>query len=161
MLLKLFFMKNTLLALLLAPTLLAGCESTKKTPTAPTPPTSMSQQTAGITNKYWKLVTLEGQPVTMAPGQEREAYFMLKDSSRVVGFGGCNVLNGRYELNESQRRLRFTNLLTTLRACPGPDTEPAFLQVLNQADNYTVQADTLRLNVGRRAPLAVFHAVYF
>ncbi|AMR26076.1 hypothetical protein A0257_02500 [Hymenobacter psoromatis] len=153
-------MKNALFALLLAPALLAGCESAKKT-TIPTPPTSTSQRTNGIVNKYWKLVTLEGRPVTMAPDQEREAYFMLKDSSRVTGFGGCNVLNGRYELNESQLRLRFTNLLTTLKACPGPDTEHAFLEVLNQADNYTMRGDTLMLNVGRRAPLAVFHAVYF
>lgn len=152
-------MKKTLLALLLAPALLTGCESAKKT--TPTPPASMSQQTAGIVNKYWKLVTLEGQPVTMAPGQEREAYFMLKDSSRVTGFGGCNVLNGHYELNASQLRLRFTNLLTTLKACPGPDTEPGFLEALNLADNYTLRGDTLLLNVGRRAPLAGFHAVYF
>ena len=153
-------MKNTLLALLLAPALLASCESAKKAATAPTP-TGRSQHTEGITNKYWKLVTLEGQPVTMAPGQELEAYFMLKDSSRVTGFGGCNVLNGRYELKESQLRLRFTNMLTTLKACPGPNPELGFLQVLNQTDNYTRQGDTLRLNVGRRAPLAVFHAVYF
>lgn len=154
-------MKNILLALLLAPALLAGCESARKAATTPTPPTGMSQHTEGITNKYWKLVTLQGQPVTMAPGQEREAYFMLRDSSRVTGFGGCNVLNGRYELKKSQLRLRFTNMLTTLRACPGPNPEPGFLEVLNQADNYTLQGDTLRLNVGRRAPLAVFHAVYF
>lgn len=154
-------MKNKLLALLLVPALLAGCEPAKQTTTAPTPPAGLSQKTEGITNKYWKLVTLEGRPVTMAPDQEREAYFMLKDSSRVVGFGGCNVLNGRYELTESQLRLRFVNLLTTLRACPGPNPEQGFLQVLNQADNYSVRGDTLLLNVGRRAPLAVFHAVYF
>ena len=148
-------MKKALPALLLAPALLAGCETTHKAPAAAVP-----QRTEGITNKYWKLVTLEGQPVKMAPGQEREAYFMLKDSSRVVGFGGCNVLNGGYELQADRLRLRFTNLLTTLKACPDPNQEPAFLEVLNQADNYTMRGDTLMLNVGRRAPLAVFHAVY-
>lgn len=153
-------MKKHLLTLLLVPALLAGCESAKQT--APTTPaTDMSQKTDGIKNKYWKLVTLEGQPVKMAPDQEREAYFMLKDSSRVVGFGGCNGINGSYELREDQMRLRFSNLLTTLKACPGVNTESEFLQALNQADNYTLQGDTLSLNVGRRAPLAVFHAVYF
>jgi heat shock protein HslJ len=149
-------MKNALLALLLAPAVLAGCETTHKTPAAATAP-----RPEGITNKYWKLVTLEGQPVTMAPDQEREAYFMLKDSSRVAGFGGCNVLNGSYEWQASQLRLRFTNLLTTLKACPGPSQESAFLRVLNQTDSYTLRGDTLLLNVGRRAPLAVFQAVYF
>ncbi|WP_223652959.1 META domain-containing protein [Hymenobacter psoromatis] len=149
-------MKKTLLALLLAPALLAGCEATHQAPAA-----ALVPRAEGITNKYWKLVTLVGQPVTMAPGQEREAYFMLKDSSRVAGFGGCNVLNGSYELRADQLRLRFTNLLTTLKACPGPNQETALLAVLNQADNYTLQGDTLLLNVGRRASLAVFHAVYF
>ena len=150
-------MKKYLLALLFAPALLAGCEPSKTL----TSPAAMSPKTTGITNTYWKLVSLEGQPVTMAPDQEREAYFLLKDSSRVTGFGGCNALNGAYELREDQQRLRFVNLLTTLRACPGPDNERAFLDVLNQTDNYTLQGDTLRLNVGRRAPLAVFQAVYF
>lgn len=154
-------MKTVLFSLLLASGLLAGCESVPKGAATPPAATSMREKTNGIQNKYWKLVTLEGQAVTMAPGQEREAYFMLRDSSRVTGFGGCNVLNGSYELNESQLRLRFANLLTTLKSCPGPDHERGFLDVLNQADNYTLRADTLLLNVGRRAPLAVFHAVYF
>ncbi|WP_205012949.1 META domain-containing protein [Hymenobacter nivis] len=148
-------MKNILFALLLAPAVLAGCETAQKTPAA------TASRPEGIVNKYWKLVTLEGQPVTMGPGQEREAFFTLRDSSRVTGFGGCNALSGSYELNERQLRLRFTNVLTTLKACPGPGPERGFLNVLNRADNYTVRADTLRLNVGRRAPLAVFHAVYF
>ena len=153
-------MKKYLFVLLLAPALLAGCEPSKTVATANFP-AAVSQKTDGIVNKYWKLVTLEGQPVTMAPDQEREAYFLLKDSSRVTGFGGCNALNGAYELRADQQRLRFVNLLTTLKACPGPDNERAFLDVLNQADNYTLRGDTLMLNVGRRAPLAVFQAVYF
>ncbi|MFD2786760.1 META domain-containing protein [Hymenobacter rubripertinctus] len=154
-------MKNTLLALLLAPALLSGCEPTKPTTPDATASAGTSRQPDGILNKYWKLMTLEGQPVTMAPDQEREAYFVLRDSSRVTGFGGCNALNGGYELNEQQQRLRFTNLLTTLKACPGPDTERGLLDVLNQTDNYTLRGDTLLLNVGRRSPLAVFQAVYF
>lgn len=153
-------MKNYFLALLLAPMLLTGCESTKNAVTTPESTAGMKPNTEGLLNRHWQLVKLEGQPVTMAAGQERDAYFMLTDSSRVVGYGGCNNLNGSYELNEQQMRLRFTNVLTTLRACPGPENERGFLDVLNQADNYTLQGDTLMLNVGRRAPLAVFHAVY-
>ena len=93
-------------------------------------------------------MALEGQAVAMLPNQEREAYFMLRDSSRVTGFGGCNMLNGSYELNEGQLRLRFTNGLSTMRACPGRDKERGFLDVLNQADNYTLRADTLRAERG-------------
>ncbi len=114
-----------------------------------------------ITEKYWKLKTLEGQPVTMADNQEREAYFMLKSDGSVKGFAGCNTFNGSYDL-EDGNRIRFSQMLATLRACPDVEVnESEFLQVFNQADNYTINGDMLMLNVGRRAPLAVFEAVYF
>ena len=38
--------------------------------------------------------------------------------------------------------------------------ESEFMEVFELADNYTIYNDTLSLNVGRRAPLAVFEAVY-
>ena len=74
-------MRIRLLALLLAPVLLAGCGAAPKDAAAP----PLTRRIDGIRNKYWKLITLEGQAVTMAPGQEREAHFMLRDSSRVTG----------------------------------------------------------------------------
>ncbi len=115
-----------------------------------------------IVEKYWKLKTLEGQEVKMAENQEREIYFTLKtNENRVTGFAGCNTLNGEYTL-EPGNRIRFSNLAVTLRACPDIDVnESEFLEVFNLADNYTINGDTLSLNVGRRAPLAVFEAVYF
>ncbi|MFC4689916.1 META domain-containing protein [Dokdonia genika] len=114
-----------------------------------------------ITEKYWKLKTLEGENVTMADNQEREIYFMLKNDGRVTGFAGCNTINGAYSLQDGNR-IRFTNMATTLKACPDVDVnESEFLNVFNTADNYTIVDDVLSLNVGRRAPLAVFEAVYF
>lgn len=115
-----------------------------------------------IVEKYWKLKTLEGQDIQMAENQEREVFFTLKnDENRVTGFAGCNTLTGEYTL-EDGNRIRFANMGVTMRACPDVDfNESEFLEVFNLADNYTVNGDTLSLNVGRRAPLAVFEAVYF
>ncbi len=115
-----------------------------------------------ITEKYWKLKTLEGQEVKMSKNQQREIYFMLKtDENRVVGFAGCNTISGTYAL-EKGNRTRFSKMATTLMACPDLDVNEAeFLKVFELADNYTINGDTLSLNVGRRAPLAVFEAVYF
>ena len=115
-----------------------------------------------ITEKYWKLKTLEGREITMKKNQEREIFFMLKDSEhRVTGFAGCNTITGEYNLEEGNR-IRFSNMASTLRACPDVDiNESEFLEVFKLADNYTINNDTLSLNVGRRAPLAVFEAVYF
>ncbi len=115
-----------------------------------------------ITEKYWKLLTLEGREVTMVKNQERESYFILKtDQNRVTGFAGCNTFNGTYAL-EKNSRIRFSPLVTTRKACPDAKvSEAEFLKVFGLADNYIIRGDTLSLNVGRRAPLAVFAAVYF
>ncbi len=115
-----------------------------------------------IVEKYWKLKTLEGQEVKMSKNQEREVYFMLKsDENRVTGFAGCNNLMGSYTL-EKGNRIRFSHMATTMMACPDVDfKEHEFLKVFELADNYTINGDELSLNVGRRAPLAVFEAVYF
>ncbi|MCX7548261.1 META domain-containing protein [Xanthomarina sp. F1114] len=115
-----------------------------------------------ITEKYWKLKTLEGQEVKMAENQEREIYFILKtDENRLTGFSGCNTFSGTYTLEEGQR-IHFTQIASTMKACPDVDVnESAFLKVFELTDNYTIKDDVLSLNIGRRAPLAVFEAVYF
>jgi len=117
---------------------------------------------APITEKYWKLKTLEGKAVTMADNQEREIYFMLKtNKNRVTGFAGCNTISGEYAL-EKGNRIRFKNMATTLKICPDVSfNEAEFLKVFELAGNYTIKDDVLSLNVGKRAPLAVFEAVYF
>ena len=115
-----------------------------------------------IVEKYWKLKTLEGKEVNMSANQEREIFFTLKSQdNRVTGFAGCNTIGGEYTL-EKGNRIRFTNMLTTLKACPDVDfNESELMKVFELADNYTIVDDVLSLNVGRRAPLAVFEAVYF
>ncbi len=115
-----------------------------------------------ITDKYWKLIKLEGQDVEMAENQEREIFFMLKSEDKIVGgFAGCNSITGEYELEEGNR-IRFTNMGITMMLCPDLDLkESEFMEVFELTDNYTIHNDTLELNVAKRAPLAVFAAVYF
>ncbi len=125
-------------------------------------PIESEMDTNTITEKYWKLITLDGQNVTMVENQEREVFFMLKtDENWVVGFAGCNTFNGTYTL-EKGNRIRFSQMATTLKACLDVDIDESELfEVFEITDNYTIDGDTLNLNVGRRAPLAVFEAVYF
>lgn len=123
--------------------------------------TKSTIQKVVITEKYWKLKTLDGKPITIADNQEKEAYFMLKTGGNVKGFAGCNMFNGSYIL-EKGNRIRFKQMLSTMRSCPDIDVdESEFLKIFELADNYTINGDVLMLNVGRRAPLAVFEAVYF
>lgn len=98
----------------------------------------------------------------MVKNQDREMYFMLKsDGNQITGFSGCNAFTGEYILKEGNR-IRFSNIGVTLKACPDVAiNESEFLDVFKLADNFTINKDTLSLNIGRRAPLAVFEAVYF
>lgn len=114
-----------------------------------------------IVEKHWKLIKLEGQDIVMDSNQERDIYFKLKaDDNRVHGFAGCNNLSGGYNL-EDGNRISFSNIAVTMKACPDVDlNEAEFLKVFELADNYSFSGDKLMLNVGRRAPLAVFEAVY-
>lgn len=113
-----------------------------------------------IVGKYWKLKTLEGKEVKMVNNQEREISFTLRNEGKFDGFAGCNTFSGEYTLEEGNR-IRFSKVATTLKACPDVDVnESELLKVFELADNFTIQDDVLSLNVGRRAPLAVFEAVY-
>jgi len=114
-----------------------------------------------ITEKYWKLKTLQGKDIKMKESQEREIYFILRtNDNKVTGFAGCNALSGEFILEEVNR-IRFKNMAVTMKVCPDlAINDSEFLAVFNLADNYTVKDDILSLNVGKRAPLAVFEAVY-
>ncbi len=114
-----------------------------------------------IVEKYWKLKTLEGKDVKMGKNQAREVFFTLKaKDNRVTGFAGCNTISGTYTLEEGNR-IRFSKMATTMMACPDVDfNESEFLKIFELADNYRITGDRLELNIGRRAPLAVFEAVY-
>ncbi|WP_118195013.1 META domain-containing protein [Albibacterium indicum] len=113
-----------------------------------------------ITEKYWKLTELNGQPVS--GDFNKEPHFILKkEDNRVTGNGSCNGFGGSYTLDEEKGRISFSNLFSTRMACPDMSVEQAFMDVLSKVDNYSLHGDTLTLNKARMAPLAKFEAVYF
>ncbi|MGE0801230.1 MAG: META domain-containing protein [Lautropia sp.] len=119
----------------------------------------LAKLTDGVTEKYWKLVELNGQPV---PALQREPHLILKAAEeRVNGFGGCNTFTGSYRINEAASRISFDRVASTMRACQsGMDVEKAFHDVLRAVDNYSYDGERLTLNRARMAPLARFEAVY-
>lgn len=101
-----------------------------------------------------------GKDVKHPEINKREPHMILKSkNNRVTGSGGCNTFNGIYEL-KGNNRIAFSKLTTTLMACPNMEAEQEFFKVLEMADNYFLDADTLILNKARMAPLAKFEAVY-
>ncbi|GHT78859.1 hypothetical protein AGMMS50262_21930 [Bacteroidia bacterium] len=111
-----------------------------------------------LTGKRWKLVELMGQPVSYSEGQT-EAYITFSVDGKVSGNGGCNGFGGTYTLQDGNR-IRFSQMVATLKMCLDMTTETGFLKVLETADNYNLNGDKLVLNRARMAPLARFEAVY-
>lgn len=107
---------------------------------------------------YWKLVRLGDAPVS-AGAKQREAHLILaNDTPRAGGSGGCNRLNGGFELDGD--KLRFSRVAGTMMACPeGMEQEKRFLDALGQADRYRIRGSHLDLLDARGVAIARFEAV--
>jgi len=114
---------------------------------------------SGATNRYWKLVELNGRPLR---NLKRSLWFILRpEDERMNGFGGCNNFTGSFKLDEMASRIRFSQIATTSMACiEGMEEEALLHEVLRSADNYSLSGSMLSLNRARMAPLARFEAVY-
>ena len=124
---------------------------------------SLPAQQGGITEKYWKLVEINGKPVVLDESTSREPHIILKETdNRVNGNGGCNTLFGTYEIDRAANRIRFSQMGSTMMACINMEIENELKKVLEMVDNYSLSADGkyLSLNRARMAPLAKFEVVY-
>jgi heat shock protein HslJ len=119
-----------------------------------------SYKNAALLETYWKLVTLNGQPIEKPAEGKIEIHIILKQKDhRLQGFAGCNSIMGLFELKEGNF-IGFKNIASTRMACPDMKAEDAFKKVLEQVDNFTISGDNLSLNKAKMAPLATFRAVY-
>lgn len=117
-----------------------------------------------ITNKYWKLVEVMGQPVPTDTQRRKEPHMILHTAeNRVTGSGGCNGFSGTYQLDSINNRLRFSPLIATKMAClegSRMKIEDQLFKALESANSYHVKGDSLQLFRARMAPLARFVAVH-
>ena len=124
---------------------------------------TVKPQPDGITEKYWKLIEINGKPVVWDEAATREAFIILKvEDRRVNGNGGCNTLFGTYEIDKTAYRIKFSQIGSTRKACFNMEIEDSLKRALEMVDNYSLSADGkyLSLNRARMAPLARFEVVY-
>lgn len=139
-------MKSILVGLVLSVSLM-GCVETaeQKKETKIATDTSLSGK--------WQLTELAGQPVQT----EKAPYLDFSEEGKVSGFAGCNRFFGNVEVKGLS--IHFGKLGATMMACPSLELEGQFMQMLEQADNYSLGNDSLSLNKARMAPLARFERV--
>ncbi len=149
-------MKNLYLAAIVSAITLMYCNSPKKSPELiPTPQETMNTELIG-TN--WKLVELNGQPVTNpAPNQKVANIVLMPQANNLVGSGGCNSFMGTYELQDGNR-LKFSGVAMTRMACPDMTIETQLAQVIEATDNYAINGKFLMLHKAKMSPLAKFEA---
>ena len=112
---------------------------------------------ASLTETYWKLTTLEGQPVTVAEGL-REPHMVLHEGGSANGSDGCNSFFMNWEAKDGT--LSFQPGGGTLMMCDEASMEQArsFMNVLGAADALRIEGDKLFLHRGGEVT-AVFQAV--
>lgn len=150
-------MKFHLLLFALGAFILSSCGTTKNDNSMDNPGKSFSEIPTGT---FWKLEKLDGKDYSDFMNDGKEIGFTLeKENNRISGFAGCNSFFGTYDL-EPGNRIHFSAIGSTRMACPDSRfKENEFLEIFTMADNYTINENTLSINVGRRAPLAVFKKV--
>ena len=111
-----------------------------------------------LVGKKWKLVEMNGRPVANTAGELDYFIQMDNEENRIFGYAGCNNFFGTYELKEGLR-VKFSQIGSTMMACPDMNTEKELFQILETVDNYRVNKNTLELNKARMMPMARFELV--
>jgi len=135
---------------------ITACGCKQKKSSRAIPDISTSSETTGITDKHWKLVELNGNPIDAST---TAFIFMNSSDGRVHGNLGCNSFSGAFTLQEGNR-IRFSQLINTQMLCmEGMEIETEMARILQQADNYNLTEKQFVLNRARMAPLARFEEV--
>jgi len=113
-------------------------DSVTTTSPAPTPD-------ASLTNTYWKILDVDGQPVAVVQ-QMREPQLVLNgQSGRFAGSGGVNRLMGGYTLDGEG--LTFSQVASTMMAGPpeAMQQEQAIVAALGAVREFSITGDQLTL----------------
>ena len=149
------FYKSAIIFMIL---ILCSCSSSKNNASANKSNTLATESLASLTETYWRLIELNGQPI-VREDNKKEIYMILKsEDNRVHGYSGCNTFNGIYSL-AGENRISYSKFATTLMACIDMSKENEFMEVLEKSDNFVIKGGILSLNKARMAPLAKFESV--
>jgi heat shock protein HslJ len=148
---------KTIILMLTSTVLLTACSSRKSTSQTESKPAPAIENKA-LEGTYWVLTELNGTAVE-APKNGEKPSFIYFDAAkkRVSVSGGCNVMGGTYELMAGNR-ISFSQMISTMMACPDMTNEDGLKKMVGMVDNYAIQGDNLSFAKARMAPAARFKA---
>lgn len=91
---------------------------------------TLMHQNFQFLNGTWGVAEISGVPV-----DDPEMRMVIDvDEGRIHGNTGCNLVNGKFEIDmETANSISFSELATTRRACPDPERQTSFLVALEEA----------------------------
>jgi heat shock protein HslJ len=119
-------------------------------------PSEKITSTATLENTYWKLLEVNGKPLT-TPANSREVHIILATGGGLKGFAGCNGVGGNYTVDGSA--IKFTVISTKMYCNETMETENYLFSVLENADQYKIKGEQLELYQGAKL-LTTFESVY-
>ena len=149
---------NSLLvsALAVAALSLAGCNSlSKSTPTQPATtgaqsavnPSAAAQSSNDQLQKFlgqWSITELAGKPVNVNGENHPNLIFEVDPANKgllnVIGFDGCNFINGSWQVT-GNKITKAGEFLTSLMSCPDAPYEQLVNQAINNTTGYVFVDD--------------------
>ena len=120
----------------------------------------LSKANYDILEKYWKLVELSGNPIKTDTTFRREAHIIFKEADRRInGNGGCNTIGGVYTIR-GMNSLSTSSLYSTKMFCQNMDLETQFMTILQTAESFNLNGDSLTINSAQSPAAAKFIAIY-
>lgn len=110
---------------------------------------SCATTTPAIEDTEWRLVEIEGQPVSSGRSPTLR---LVSADPRVQGNAGCNQFSGPYTLDG--QNLRFGALISTMMGCPLIELETRYLRALAGTRSWRVGEGNLELLDQSGRPLA-------
>ena len=120
---------------------------------------SPQKPNASLTNTYWKLTELNGEPALLGAGQRELHMILYNEGNHVKGFSGCNSFSGAYKVTESH--IQFSQMASTRMACmDGMEQEQRFLSALESTTGFKISGDSISLHGADGQSLLRFEAIY-
>lgn len=147
------YMKKSIFGALAVLTILfASCAGGKKVVA------NQSSEQSEITGNRWVLIELNGKEITGKLNNKEPFLDFMNDGTRYAASGGCNTMGGEY-LFGGNGKITFKPGMSTMMACDDMETDKLLSEVFKNTNNYSLNADILSLNQGKKAPLAKFRKV--
>lgn len=128
-------------------------------PVAPVPDVS-AQQTKALLGE-WSITEANGTKIIVNgenhPKLTLGAVSGQPDILRVIGFNGCNHINGDWKIDGS-KIIPSGNFISTMRACPDAPYELTVNQALNSVASYRLEANDLVLYSAAGTPVMILRS---